>query len=246
MVIGCTLAVPGAVYAQDVLVFAAASLQEVINAVATRFTSISGKQVTVSYAGSAALARQIEQGAPANVYISAAPLWMDYLQERGLIDASTRTDLLHNRLVLAAPVDSQVEIHIRPGMPLARALGNGRLAMGDPAYVPAGIYARSALRSLGVWESVEHKLARAANVRFALVFISRAEVPLGIVYHTDAIADSGVRIVDAFPADTHPPIVYPAAVVLQNDMHQSRRFIEFLRSEQASKIFRQFGFIPLK
>ena len=177
--------------AQEVLVFAAASLQDAFDAVIEEYQAQGGGEVSASYASSSTLARQIEQGAPADVFISANPEWMDYLEERGLLRAGSRTDLLGNGLVLVAPPESETTVEIAPGFDLAGALDGGRLAMGDPDHVPAGIYGRAALESLGVWQAVEPQVARADNVRAALALVARGEAPLGMVYRSDAVADDG-------------------------------------------------------
>src|SRR5689334_6244789 len=186
--------------ADTVTVFAAASLQEALDAAVRPCESTTGNKVVVSYAASNALAKQIEAGAPATLFISADLEWMDYVEKRGDVVAGTRRNLLGNDLVLVAPAASAVFLRITPGFDLAKALGGGRLALANPAAVPAGTYARAALVSLGAWAGVEKRLAPVENVRAALALVSRNEAPLGIVYRTDAMADKGVRMVDAFPA----------------------------------------------
>jgi len=226
-----------------VLIFAAASMQTVIDALAPAIQRATGVSVRTSYAASSALARQIESGAPADLFISADLDWMDYLQSRAAIRVETRANLAGNRLVLVAPVDSTRELRIRPGFPIAAGLGNGRLAVADPESVPAGRYAKAALESLGVWPSVSSRLAAAENVRAALLLVSRGETPLGIVYHTDAVAERGVRIVDTFPENTHAPIVYPTAITTQApSAADAGRVLTFLRSETALAVFRAQGF----
>jgi len=227
---------------QELLVFAAASLTNSLDEIATAYTQQTQQHVKFSYAASSALARQLEAGSRADVFVSADLEWMDYVQARNLIDRSTRRNLLSNRLVLVAPADSKIELKIAPGFALAAALGsNGRLATGDPESVPVGKYARSALTSLGVWNDVADRLVRADNVRSALAFIARGETPLGIVYETDAKVEKRVRIVDFFPADSHPPIVYPVAVTAQA-RPASKQFVEFLQSAPAQEIFKKYGF----
>ena len=170
---------------------------------------------------------------------------MDYLQSRGIIDKATRRNLAENRLVLIAPADSRIELRIAPGFPLVRALDGGRLATGDPDTVPVGRYARSALTSLGLWDEIQDRLVRADNVRSAMMFVARGEVPLGIVYTTDALVDQKVRIVDTFPANTHDPITYPAAVV--NGAHsEARSLVEFLGGDVARATWKKFGFVEPK
>lgn len=227
---------------QELLVFAAASLTNVLDEIGTAYTQQTQQRVKFSYAASSALARQLEAGSRADVFFSADLEWMDYLQARNLIDRSTRRNVLGNRLVLVAPADSKIELKIAPGFALGAALGaNGRLATGDPESVPVGKYARSALTSLGVWNDVADRLVRADNVRSALAFIARGETPLGIVYETDARVEKRVRIVDFFPADSHPPIVYPVAVTA-HARPAARQFVEFLQSAPAQEAFKKFGF----
>jgi molybdate transport system substrate-binding protein len=187
------------------------------------------------------LAKQIEAGAGADVFFSADRDWMDYLDKRGLLRSGTRVELLGNALVLIAPADSQVQLKIAPHFALLPALGEGRLACGDPDSVPAGLYARAALTQLGVWAEVAPRLARAENVRTALAYVARAETPLGIVYQTDAKAEKRVRVVDVFPPDTHPPIVYPAAETAAAQP-QAAQYLDFLRAAGAQEIFARYGF----
>jgi len=226
---------------QDILVFAAASLTNVLDEIGAAYTQQTRQPVKFSYAASSALARQLEAGARADVFFSTDLEWMDYVQARGLIDRTTRRNVLANRLVLVAPADSKIELKIAPGFALAAALGNGRLATGDPESVPVGKYARSALTSLGVWNDVADRLVRADNVRSALAFIARGETPLGIVYETDAKVERRVRVVDFFPADSHSPIVYPVAVTA-SARPAARQFIDFLQSAPAQEAFKKYGF----
>jgi molybdate transport system substrate-binding protein len=225
-------------------VLAAASLKNALDEVSGQHLMPQGGKISISYAGSSALARQIENGAPADIFISADRDWMDYVEKRGLIRPDSRVNLLRNEIVLIAPADSKASVEIKPGFPLVTLLGGGRLAMADPDYVPAGKYAKAALEKLGVWSSVAGKIARAENVRAALNFVSRGEAPLGIVYRTDAAADRRVRIVAVFPAQTHPPIVYPAALLKGASDPGASMFFEFLNSAQAREIFRKHGFMP--
>jgi molybdate transport system substrate-binding protein len=228
----------------ELLVFAAASLTNSLDEIGAAYTQQTHRHVKFSYAASSALARQLAAGARADVFVSADLEWMDYVQARNLIDRSTRRNLLRNRLVLVAPADSSIELEIAPGFALAAALGrNGRLATGDPESVPVGKYARSALTSLGAWSQVADRLVRAENVRSALAFIARGETPLGIVYETDAKVEKRVRIVDRFPEDSHPPIVYPVAVTAHG-RPAARQFIEFLLSSPAQETFEKYGFRP--
>lgn len=231
------------VQAAPVTVFAAASLKNALDEVGAQYAR-SGGQARFSYAGSSAIARQIEQGAPADVYVSADAEWMDYLAARKLIVNATRRDLLTNRLALIAPADSKVALKIGRGMPLARTLGDRRLAVAGPD-VPAGKYAKASLSTLGVWDSASGRLAQAENVRMALQYVARGESPLGIVYDTDAKVEPKVRIVGLFPAGTHPKIVYPAAVVAASNNPGAAKFMAFLNGPQAAAIFRKYGFTVL-
>ena len=228
--------------AADVLVFGAASLKEALDEQARIFANSSGDKVTISYAASSALARQIASGAPADLFIAADLEWMDYVDERQLLRPGTRVQLLRNALVLIAPAASQARIAIGRGFPLAALLGQGRLAMADPDSVPAGKYGRAALEHLGVWSSVESRIARAENVRAALALVSRGETPIGIVYATDAQADKGVRIVGTFPADSHRPIVYPAAIVATSASPAAKPLLDYLQSAAARPVWERFGF----
>jgi molybdate transport system substrate-binding protein len=229
---------------QPVTVFAAASLKNAFDDVGAAFTASGGAPVRLSYAGSSAIARQIEQGAPADVFISADAEWMDYLQNRRLIVAGRRRDLLTNHLALIAPADSKVKLHIGPGMPIATALGNGRLAIAGPE-VPAGKYGREALTKLGVFDSVKDSLAPAQNVRAALAFVAQGASPLGIVYDTDARIEPRVKIVALFPDNSHAAIVYPAALVAASHNPDGATFLHFLTGAEAGAIFRKYGFIVL-
>jgi molybdate transport system substrate-binding protein len=242
-----TLARPAASLAQPaaVTVFAAASLKNALDDVDAAYRARSGKPVNASYAASSALARQIEQGGPADVFVSADADWMDYLAQRHLIVAASRRDLLTNHLALIAPAGSTVALRIGPGMTLAAALGDGRLAVAGPD-VPAGRYAKASLTALGVWDSVAGKLAPADNVRGALRFVATGEAPLGIVYDTDAKVEPGVRIVGLFPDASHPPIVYPAALVARTGASpDAAGYFAFLQGPEAAAVFRKYGFIVL-
>jgi molybdate transport system substrate-binding protein len=223
------------------VVFAAASLQNALDAAAADYRQATGKEVTISYAASSALAKQIEEGAPADIFFSADLAWMDYLEERDLIDVASRVTLLGNTLVLVAPADSSLTLDIGPGFPLAEAVGDGRLAIAETTSVPAGKYGRWALESRGVWESVADRLAETENVRAALALVSRGEAPLGIVYATDARADPGVKVVATFPEDTHPPILYPVALTMTADA-EALAFFDFLASSDAQAAFQAAGF----
>ena len=227
-----------------VLVFAAASLANVLGDIDRTFTADTGIRVTSSLAASSTLAKQIEAGAPADVYFSADLQWMDYLQERGLLRAGSRRELLGNSLVLIAPAGSSLRVNIGPGFDLSRLLGGGRLAIADPDSVPAGIYARQALEKLGAWSGIVPRLVRAENVRAALEYVARGDAPLGIVYRTDALVEKRVRIVGVFPADSHPPIVYPVALT-RGAGAAAQRYIAFITGAEARPIFRKWGFEPL-
>lgn len=228
--------------AQDLTVFAAASLKEALDEAGQHFLRANGQKVVIAYAASPALARQIENGAPADIFISADLDWMDYVEQRKLVKAGTRANLLHNRLVLIAPADSKLQIVLKPGFPLAKMLGDGRLSMADPDSVPAGKYGKAALEKLGVWSSVENRVARGDNVRAALVFVARSEAPLGIVYRTDAFAEKKVRIVARFSQETHAAITYPVAVTAASRHPAAAAFVNYLKSAEARAIFEKYGF----
>jgi molybdate transport system substrate-binding protein len=225
----------------DLLVLAASSLTDALNEIGPAFTARTGRSVKLSYAASSALARQIEAGAPADVFMSADTDWMDYLQTRRLIDTGTRRNVLGNRLVLISPADSTANIKIRPHFALAKLLGDGRLATGNPDSVPVGKYAREALMQLQVWDQVQDKVAAADNVRAALALVARGEAPLGIVYRTDALVEKKVRIVADFPASSHAPIIYPVATTAHAQAGAAD-FVKFLASPRAQAIFAKYGF----
>jgi molybdate transport system substrate-binding protein len=243
------LGTPGgdaAAQARPLLVFAAASLKNALDGIVLQHERETGRRVSVSYAASSALARQIESGAPADLFISADLDWMDYLQGRTLIRGDTRVSLLGNRLVLVGPKGDRTTIPIGPGLPLTERLGHGRLAMADPRSVPAGKYGRAALESLGVWAAVEPRVAAAENARAALALVSRGEAPLGIVYLTDAAADPNVRVVGTFPESTHPPIIYPAALVAASTHPDAPAFLAYLRSAGVRPLWGKQGFTVLQ
>jgi molybdate transport system substrate-binding protein len=224
------------------LVYAAASLTEVLQQVGADYARERGGKVRFSFGSTATLARQIEAGARADVFVAADQDWMDYLDRRGLVQRAGRVDLLGNRLVLVAPADSRLVLAIGRGMPIRAALGAaGRLSLADPASVPAGRYAKAALTSLGVWEQVEGRLVAAENVRMALLFVARGEAPLGVVYATDARAEPRVRVVGAFPANSHPPIVYPAALTT-GARAAATPFLQYLSGAAAQRRFAAAGF----
>jgi molybdate transport system substrate-binding protein len=228
-------------------IFAAASLKNALDNAATAYKAKTGEKIVISYAGSSALAKQIKEGAPADIFISADLAWMDYLAKAGAIKEDTRSNMLGNKLVLIAPKSSTVSIKIGPDFPLAKTLGDGRLAVADVKAVPAGKYATAALKKLGVWEAVEPKLAQAENVRAALALVAQGEAPLGIVYQTDAAAEPKVKIIDAFPDDTHPPIIYPIAVTASTaNAKAALAFIDYLKSPAGQAAFTEQGFTVLK
>lgn len=236
------LLTPSMAWAQTPLtVFAAASLQESLTAVGAAWAK-TGRTIKPSFGASSAMARQIAQGAPADLFLSADLEWMDWAAERKLIVPASRRNLLSNSLVLIAPAGSKTALKVGRGMPLAKALGSGRLAVADTTAVPAGKYAKASLTALGLWPSVEKKLLPGESVRAALAYVSRGEAPLGIVYATDAKADPKVKIVGAFPASSHAPIVYPAAITASSRNPQAAAFLGYLQSAEAAAIFRKYGF----
>jgi molybdate transport system substrate-binding protein len=239
-------AAPTAATTKSVVVFAAASLKNALDTISKNWEAKTGNKATLSFAASSAIAKQIESGAPADLFISADLKWMDWLAERKLINADTRKTLLGNTLVLIAPKDSTTTLKIEKGFKLAEALGDGRLAMGDPKSVPAGVYGKAALTSLGVWDQVEAKVAGAESVRAALAYVSRGETPFGIVYGTDAKADPAVKVVDTFPADSHEPIVYPVALTASSTNAEAKAYLDYLSSPDAAEVFEAEGFTVLK
>ena len=245
------LAVPsapfGAAHAQGIgpTVFAAASLKNAMDEVSAAWKQEGRPAPKVSFAASNTLAKQIESGAPADIFFSADLDWMDYVDGKDLIRPSTRVNLLANAIVLIAPKDSPAKVAIGPGLDLAPTLGSGRLAMGNVDAVPAGKYGKAALEKLGAWEGVKDRVAHAESVRAALLLVSRGEAPLGIVYATDAAADQNVKVVATFPADTHPPIVYPVAVTKEAASPDAAAFLAFLRGPTARAAFEKQGFTVL-
>jgi molybdate transport system substrate-binding protein len=240
---------PAAAQQQDrppLLILAAASLKNALDEIGARYATEAGVRVAASYAASGVLTRQMENGAPADLFISADREWMDYAQEQKLIRPETRGDLLGNALVLVGP-KGVAPVAIRPGFDLAGLLGpGGRLAMGEPRSVPAGRYAEQALTALGVWDTVKGKAAFAENVRAALALVSRGEAPYGIVYRSDAAAEPGVAVAGTFPEDSHPPVVYPAAVAASTGRAADAvAFLAWLRLPAARASFEKQGFIVL-
>lgn len=246
--LGAVLALTGASGAtaqETVTVFAAASLKTALDAVNAACAPQVGAPATISYAASPALAKQIENGAPADLFISADLAWMAYLSDRKLTKAGTEVALLGNRIALIAAADSTAAIEIEAGFDLSGLIGEGRLAMANVDAVPAGRYGKAALEALGVWASVEGKVAQAENVRAALALVSTGEAPFGIVYATDAAADPRVRIVATFPAATHPPIVYPAAITAGSGSAAAPAFLACLQGAAAKALFEARGFTVL-
>lgn len=226
----------------DVLVFAAASLKTALDEINAQWHERTGKHAAISYAASSALAKQIELGAPADLFISADEDWMDYLAQRKLIRPETRSDLVGNRLVLISSKGADLQVNIAPGFPLLSLLGQGRLAMANTDAVPAGKYGRAALEALGVWESVKGRIAQAENVRAALLMVSRGEAPLGIVYQSDAASDPNVSRSGTFPENTHPRIAYPIAVTTSSMKPAAGAFIDMLKTQEARTVFEKQGF----
>jgi molybdate transport system substrate-binding protein len=233
---------PATAQEKSITVFAAVSMKNALDEVNLAFLKATGTKVMVSFAASSALARQIEQGAPADVFASADLEWMDYSASKKTIKNDTRVNLLGNRLVLIAPKESKIDtVTIGPGFDLARLVGDGRIATGEITSVPVGKYAKHALEKLGIWTSVEKRFAMADNVRAALALVARGEAVLGIVYHTDAKVESGVKIVGTFPADSHPAIVYPMAATV-TAKSEAAAYLAFLRGAAAKAVFEQYGF----
>lgn len=240
------LAVPAAARAGDITIFAAASMKTALDEIVTTWIAETGNTAVVSYAGSSALAKQIQNGAPADLFISAAVNWMDALQEDGLIKPETRVELLGNSLVLVAHGTDAAPVEIGPGFDLAGILGENRLAMALVDSVPAGVYGKAALTSLGVWDAVEPKVAQADNVRAALALVATGEAPLGIVYATDAVVEPGVSDVGTFPDESHPAIIYPAAVTAETGKPEAEAFLIYLSGAKAQLAFEGQGFTVLK
>jgi molybdate transport system substrate-binding protein len=241
--IAATLSLPAQAQFRDVVVFGDASLKNALDEANGLFLFENGSGIKVSYGASSSLAKQIESGAPGDVFISDDLDSMDYLAERKLIKLDTREKFLGNKLVLIARADSNVALTIGQDFPLVQALGNGRLAMADPTAVPAGKYGKAALEKLGVWASVANKVASAQDVRAALLLVSRGEAPLGIVYQTDAAADKSVKIVATFPESTHPPIVYPIAILASSTNGVAPVYLQYLLSPKAEPFFEKQGFV---
>lgn len=237
------LALPLPAFSDELLVFAAASLKPALDELLKQPETVAIASIKVSYAASSQLARQIDNGAPAALFISADLEWMDYLAERNRIVADSRADLLGNALVLAARTDSPIALKIAPRFDLLGALGkDDRLAIAEPNSVPAGKYAKASLSALGVWDAVQGRVVAGDSVRAALNFVLRGEAPLGIVYRSDAMSDPAVRIVDTFPESSHLPIRYPAAIIAGHDSAVARQLLQRLRSADSAVLFRRHGF----
>jgi molybdate transport system substrate-binding protein len=230
---------------RNVMVFAAASLKNALDEINASWERETTKKAVISYAASNALAKQIEAGAPADIFFSADLDWMDYAASKNLIQPGSRVDLLGNTLVLITPKDASAHVSLQPGFDLAPSLGSGRLAMGNVDAVPAGKYGKAALEKLGAWNGVKDRIAQAESVRAALLLVSRGEAPLGIVYRTDAASDANVKIVADFPDGSHPPIIYPAALTKASDHPDAAEFLVFLRSAKARSAFEKQGFTVL-
>ncbi|MEK1887812.1 MAG: molybdate ABC transporter substrate-binding protein [Phyllobacterium sp.] len=244
--LGMALPIAPAQAQEKVTVFAAASLKNALDDIAAAWMKESGKETAISYAASSALAKQIESGAPADIFVSADLDWMDYVAKKNLIKADSRKNLLGNRIVLVAGKDKGEPVEIKKGFDLAKLLGDGRLAMGAVDSVPAGKYGKEALEKLGVWSSVEKKVAGAESVRAALLLVSRGEAPYGIVYQTDAAADKEVKIVGTFPEDSHKPIIYPIALLAESKNPDAVSLLDYIKSEKAVPFFEKQGFTVLK
>jgi molybdate transport system substrate-binding protein len=233
---------PAAAEDKSITVFAAASMKNALDDVDAAYAAKTGVKIVASYAASSALAKQIEQGAPADIFVSADTDWMDYVASRKSINEGTRINLLGNSIVLIAPKDSAIsDVTIGQGFDLAKLAGNGKIATGDVSAVPVGKYAKAALEKLGAWQSAEPKFAMAESVRAALTLVARGEAALGIVYSTDAKVEPGVKIIGTFPADSHPPIIYPVAATT-TAKPEAGSYLAFLRSSAAKAIFEKYGF----
>lgn len=250
LALGLTVGSPGGASAEEITVFAASSLKNALDQIAADWQAETGNTVVISYEGSPKLAKQIEEGAPADLFISASKKWMDTLSDEKLIKDESRKDILGNTLVLVAAGKDAAPVEIKKGFDLKGLLGEGKLSMGTVDSVPAGQYGKEALESLGVWSAVEGNVAQSENVRAALALVATGEAPYGIVYASDAIADdqSGdkVTVVGTFPDDSHKPIVYPAAVVASSSKAEAQGFLDALSSDAASAVFTAQGFKVLK
>jgi molybdate transport system substrate-binding protein len=229
----------------ELLVFAAASTTDLVGELARTFEEERSAEVRTSFASSSTLARQIQHGAPADVFISANVAWMDAIAQDGAIEPGTRFDWMSNRVALVAPADAPLPLELERGVDLLGALKGGRLAIADPSHVPAGRYAAAALRSFDLFEPLQDRMVHAVDVRAALALVERGEVAAGLVYATDAAASDGVTLVDMFPEESHPPIVYPVAILRDRDLPLARKFVAMLRSPDAEDVLERLGFLPL-
>ena len=236
---------PVAAAAEEITVFAAASMTNALAEIEEKFEAASGHDLIISLAGSSELARQIQEGAPADIFVSANIEWMDEVEEAGLVEEGTRFDLLGNSIVLIAHGKDAAPVEITPDLDLAGALGDGKLAMALVDAVPAGIYGKAALESLELWDDVEAHVAQSDNVRTTLALVATGEAPYGIVYSTDAVAEDNVTVVGTFPTDSHPPIVYPAADLANRDFPAETEFLDYLRGPEAKEAFERQGFVVL-
>ena len=239
-----TSASPRQISAEDISLLAAASLTDAVTEIVESYLRKTNDHIVVSCANSSALAKQIENEAPADIFISANLGWMDYLIEHDLIEAASRRNALGNKLVLVTPAENKIDFELKPHFPLAKMLGDSRLAIADPDFVPAGQYAAAALKWLGVWSEVENRLAPGRDVRNTLSLVERGETQLGIVYQTDVVGSRKVRIVDYFPTESHPPIIYSFGIISDHDSPAVLTFYDFLTGEEAMKIFKFYGFVP--
>src|SRR6516165_3036846 len=236
---------PAVAEEKTLTVFAAASMKNALDDIDAAFTAKTGVKITASYAASSTLAKQIEQGAPADIFVSADTDWMDYAAARKSINEATRINLLGNSLVLIAPKDSKIgDVTIGAGFDLAKLAGDGRIATGDVKAVPVGKYAKAALEKLGAWQAAEPKFAMADSVRAALTLVARGEAVLGIVYSTDAKVEPGVKVIGTFPADSHPPIIYPVAAT-STAKPEANAYLDYLRSSVAKAVLEKYGFTYL-
>lgn len=242
----CLLGGSALAQTREVTVFAAASMKNVLDDIGHQYQADTGKRIRVSLAASSSLAKQIENGAPGDIFISADLDWMNYLALHQLIRPETRRNLLGNQLVLVASLENNNWVKIKPGFPLSKMLRGGKLAMGNTSAVPAGKYGKAALEKLGVWPSVQGQIAQAESVRAALALVARGEAPFGIVYKTDAEAEANVKIVGIFPEDSHPPIIYPVALLRDSRNPDAAAFLNYLESRRAKPLFEKHGFLVLK
>ncbi len=229
--------------ADEITVFAAASTTNAINEIGEAFKAKTGHTIKGSFASSSTLAKQVEQGAPANVFISADLKWVDYLDEKKLLTPGSRVNLLGNTLVLIAPTDTKLpQTHVSKGTDLSKLLGDGRLSTGDPDHVPVGLYAKQALENMGQWKAIEPKLARAESVRAALALVERGESPLGIVYSTDAAVSKKVKVLGTFDESLHDTVIYPVALIAGKDTPAAKQFVDYLQSPEGKGVFAKYGF----